>query len=70
MVNENISFMYASVEKPLVEYMQDKFFEGNTNLENYDVQTKEIKEINNRYVLRIFMTPKQKEFEFEGAAVS
>ena len=69
MVNENISFMYASVEKPLVEYMQDKYFEGNTNLENYDVQTNEIKEINNRYVLRIFMTPKQKEFEFEGAVV-
>ena len=69
MVNENISFMYSSVEKPLVEFMQDKFFEGNNNLENYEIETNEIKEINNRYVLRIFMTPKQKELDFEGAIV-
>lgn len=60
---ENIAFTFSHPERGLVEYMQDKFWEGNNFLETHSVEQDEIIELNGKYVLRVFMTPRQMKLE-------
>ncbi len=66
---QNIAFTFSHVDKSLVEHMRDLFFADNKLLLSYDIKEDEIKEINLKYVLRILLTPKQYELDFEGAAI-
>ena len=63
---ENVAFTFSHVEKDLVEYMQDQFFSSNRFLETHEVKENEIKEINNKYVLRVLLTPRQMEMDLNG----